>query len=141
MWFDCLTPNSPYTDPYLNLTRETTNLYLYLCDLLGNFALQHSFRSHFYMLSSNISQRVASLLRTRDKHLKHGMLVHVVCERPRHADLHSSCLSLLSNMSKAKQPQFSQPLDEARRPESPPRTYSSRITPRQSSQFVMSGIF
>ena len=65
-----------FTDPLLNLTRETTNLYLYLCDLLGNFALQHSFRSHFYMLSSNISLRVASLLRARDKHLKHGKFVH-----------------------------------------------------------------
>ncbi|KDQ64157.1 hypothetical protein JAAARDRAFT_187524 [Jaapia argillacea MUCL 33604] len=54
----------------LPLTREKSNLLLYLCDLLSGFALQHSFRSHFYILSSNISTRVASLLRARDKHLR-----------------------------------------------------------------------
>jgi protein phosphatase-4 regulatory subunit 3 len=70
-------PQSLSTGPLLHLTRETTNRYLYVCDLLGNFALQHSFRSHFYMLSSNISLRVASLLRARDKHLKHGRLLLV----------------------------------------------------------------
>jgi protein phosphatase 4 regulatory subunit 3 len=61
-----------FSEPLLILTRETTNLYLYLCDLLCNFALQHSFRSHFFILSSNIAARVASLLKTRDKHLRHG---------------------------------------------------------------------
>ncbi|EPQ58973.1 DUF625-domain-containing protein [Gloeophyllum trabeum ATCC 11539] len=58
------------TDPTLGLTREKSNLFLYLCDLLSSFALQHSFRSHFYILSSNIASRVASLLGTRDKHLR-----------------------------------------------------------------------
>ncbi|TDL29640.1 DUF625-domain-containing protein [Rickenella mellea] len=53
----------------LNLSREKANLYLYLCDLLCSFTLQHSFRSHFYVLSSNIAARVASLLSVRDKHL------------------------------------------------------------------------
>lgn len=59
-------------DPILPLTREKTNLYLYLCDLLCNFAQQHSFRSHFFVLSSNVSPRVASLLSARDKHLRLG---------------------------------------------------------------------
>ncbi|KZT29424.1 DUF625-domain-containing protein [Neolentinus lepideus HHB14362 ss-1] len=54
----------------LGLTREKSNLYLYLCDLLSSFAVQHSFRSHFYILSSNVAIRVASLLNTREKHLQ-----------------------------------------------------------------------
>ncbi|KAH9948743.1 component of IIS longevity pathway SMK-1-domain-containing protein [Amylocystis lapponica] len=58
------------TETSLTLSRERTNLYLYLCDLLSTFALQHSFRSHFFILSSNISPRVASLLSARDKHLR-----------------------------------------------------------------------
>ncbi|GJE87442.1 hypothetical protein PsYK624_035250 [Phanerochaete sordida] len=58
------------TDANLTLSRERTNLYLHLCDLLSGFALQHSFRSHFFMLSSSIATRVASLLRAKDKHLR-----------------------------------------------------------------------
>ncbi|KAI9057414.1 DUF625-domain-containing protein [Trametes sanguinea] len=58
------------TEPSLALSRERTNLLLYLCDLLSNFALQHSFRSHFFILSSNVAPRVASLLRSKDKHLR-----------------------------------------------------------------------
>lgn len=60
-------------DPALKLSREKTNLFLYLSDLLCNFAQQHAFRSHFYMLSSNISVRVATLLGARDKHLRLGL--------------------------------------------------------------------
>jgi len=55
------------------MSKERTNLFLYLCDLLCNFALQHSFRSHFFLLSSNISTRIASLLSSRDKHLRLGV--------------------------------------------------------------------
>ncbi|KIJ20439.1 hypothetical protein PAXINDRAFT_166491 [Paxillus involutus ATCC 200175] len=58
------------TEPVLRLSREKTNLFLYLSDLLCNFAQQHAFRSHFYMLSSNISARVATLMSARDKHLR-----------------------------------------------------------------------
>ncbi|KAI0050231.1 DUF625-domain-containing protein [Auriscalpium vulgare] len=54
----------------LVLTRERTNLLLSLCDSLSTFALQHSFRAHFFMLSTSISARVAALLTTRDKHLR-----------------------------------------------------------------------
>lgn len=56
----------------LMLSRERTNLYLHLCDLLASFALQHSFRSHFYMLSSSISSHIATLLRAKDKHVRLG---------------------------------------------------------------------
>lgn len=70
-------------EPTLSLSRERTNVYLYLCDLLAIFTLQHSFRSHFFILSSNISPRVASLLGAKDKHLRLGTfsyctLAHVI---------------------------------------------------------------
>ena len=61
-------------EPRITMSRERTNLFLYLCDLLSVFTLQHSFRSHFFILSSNIATRVASLLTARDKHLRLGML-------------------------------------------------------------------
>jgi protein phosphatase-4 regulatory subunit 3 len=57
-------------EPVLRLSREKTNLYLYLCDLVCNFAQQHGFRIHFSMLSSQISARMASFLKARDKHLR-----------------------------------------------------------------------
>ena len=60
------------TEGTLSSSRERINLYLHLCELLANFALQHSFRSHFYMLSSNIASHVATLLSARDKHLRLG---------------------------------------------------------------------
>lgn len=56
----------------LQLTREQTNRYVYLCDLLYNFTLQHSHRSHFFIMSSNVIVRVATLMKARDKHLRHG---------------------------------------------------------------------
>ncbi|KAI0711050.1 component of IIS longevity pathway SMK-1-domain-containing protein [Cerioporus squamosus] len=58
------------SDPVFVLSREKTNLFLWLCDLLSNFTQQHSFRSHFFVLSSNIAPRVATLLRSKDKHLR-----------------------------------------------------------------------
>ncbi|KAH9999811.1 component of IIS longevity pathway SMK-1-domain-containing protein [Russula vinacea] len=59
-----------HLDSDLILAREKTNLYLSLCDLLSIFALQHSFRSHFFALTSNISSHVATLLSSKDKHLR-----------------------------------------------------------------------
>ena len=61
-----------HADGTLSTSRERTNLYLHLCELLASFALQHSFRSHFYMLSSNIANHVGTLLTARDKHLRLG---------------------------------------------------------------------
>ncbi|GAW00817.1 duf625 domain protein [Lentinula edodes] len=54
------------------LTREQTNRYVYLCDMLYNFSLQHQFRSHFYILSTNVVLKVASLLKAKEKHLRHA---------------------------------------------------------------------
>ncbi|THG97475.1 hypothetical protein EW026_g4525 [Hermanssonia centrifuga] len=65
-----LPDHKSHTDGRLTISRERTNLYLHLCELLASFALQHSFRSHFYVLSSNIASHVATLLSARDKHLR-----------------------------------------------------------------------
>ncbi|KAI0080632.1 DUF625-domain-containing protein [Panus rudis PR-1116 ss-1] len=61
---------SKVTDDGIILTRERTNLLLHLCDLLSSFTLQHSFRSHFYLLSSHVGIRVASLFKAKDKHVR-----------------------------------------------------------------------
>lgn len=60
-----------YTDPLLPLTREETNRFVYLCDLLHNFIQQHTFRSHSYVVTSDILPRVATLFKAKDKHLRH----------------------------------------------------------------------
>lgn len=59
------------SEPILTLGREETNRYVYLCDLLHNFIQQHMFRSHFYVMSSDILPRVATLFKAKDKHLRH----------------------------------------------------------------------
>lgn len=66
----------------LRLGREQSDPFLYLCDLLSGFLLQHSYQSHFFILSSNISARVATLLYAREKHLrlcKSSRLVYDAC--------------------------------------------------------------
>ncbi|KAF5393184.1 hypothetical protein D9757_001190 [Collybiopsis confluens] len=60
------------TETVYPLSRDQTNRYVYLCDLLYNFSLQHQFRSHFYLLSSNIVLKLATLLKAKDKHLRHA---------------------------------------------------------------------
>lgn len=54
----------------LVLSRAHSDLYLYLCDLLCGFMLQHSYQSHFFVLGNNIASRIASLLYAREKHLR-----------------------------------------------------------------------
>ncbi|KAJ3985763.1 component of IIS longevity pathway SMK-1-domain-containing protein [Lentinula detonsa] len=60
------------TDSIYPLAREQTNRYVYLCDMLYNFSLQHQFRSHFYILSTNVVLKIASLLKAKEKHLRHA---------------------------------------------------------------------
>ncbi|KAF7302120.1 SMK-1 domain-containing protein [Mycena indigotica] len=60
------------TDPILSLTREETNRFTYLCDLLYNFISGHNFRGYFYVASSQILSRVPTLFKARDKHLQHA---------------------------------------------------------------------
>jgi len=45
-------------------------LYTHLCELLCFFVVQHSFRSKFFILSSNISSKVSQLLLAKPKHLR-----------------------------------------------------------------------
>ncbi|KAJ6560379.1 component of IIS longevity pathway SMK-1-domain-containing protein [Mycena capillaripes] len=60
------------TDPVLLLTREETNRFTYLCDLLYNFISGHNFRGYFFVASSQILSRVPTLFKSRDKHLQHA---------------------------------------------------------------------
>jgi protein phosphatase 4 regulatory subunit 3 len=60
------------TEPVLHLSREKANLYLYLCDLLCNLVVQHVFDTHRFVHDKKLVIRVATLLSTRDKHLKFG---------------------------------------------------------------------
>ncbi|KAK1232108.1 Platinum sensitivity protein [Marasmius sp. AFHP31] len=61
-----------HTEPVLRLTREETNRYVLLCELLYNFTHQHQFRSHFYILSTAVVLRIATLFKSKDKHLRHA---------------------------------------------------------------------
>ncbi|KAJ7167672.1 component of IIS longevity pathway SMK-1-domain-containing protein [Mycena filopes] len=60
------------TDPILSLTREETNRFTYLCDLLYSFIAGHNFRGYFYVASSQILSHVPTLFKVRDKHLQHA---------------------------------------------------------------------
>jgi protein phosphatase 4 regulatory subunit 3 len=64
-------------DPIPHFSRERTNLFLHLCELLANFTAQHSFHSHFYLISSNIASRMGSLLTAKDKHLRLGKHISI----------------------------------------------------------------
>lgn len=66
-------------DVPLRLGREQSDPFLYLCDLLSGFLLQHSYQSHFFVLSSNISAKVATLLYAREKHLRLCKPSHCLC--------------------------------------------------------------
>lgn len=56
----------------LPLYREEANRFTYLADLFHSFLVQHGFRSHLFSISSNILGRVVSLLKAKDKHLRHS---------------------------------------------------------------------
>ena len=98
-----------FLDAPFTPSRERGNVYLYLCDLLCSFATQHSFRSYFFVIKSNVVSRVASLLSVRDKHLCLG-------KRPLPRVIYYSFLTMcsfteysrtpiFSNMSQDEQPQ------------------------------------
>ncbi|KAG2013244.1 hypothetical protein CC2G_010176 [Coprinopsis cinerea AmutBmut pab1-1] len=58
--------------PLLPLFREEATRFTYLADLLHLFVAQHQFQSHLFVISTNILSRVASLLKAKDKHLRHA---------------------------------------------------------------------
>lgn len=96
------------------LGRDKTNLYLSLCDLLSGFVVHHSFRSHFFMLTSSVSGHIASLLTSRDKHLRLGA-------PPRHSyeffvsDHHHSRITIFPRTHEADQARILDPFSQARR--------------------------
>ncbi|KAJ7591477.1 component of IIS longevity pathway SMK-1-domain-containing protein [Mycena floridula] len=84
-----------FTEPTLPLTREETNRFVYLCDLLYNFTLQHHFRSHSFIISSKIVTRLATLLKARDKHLRHAAFrIFRLFLRQRNANLQTQVLKM-----------------------------------------------
>ena len=64
-----------FPDPVLPLFREEASRFTLLCDILHQCISQHNFHSHFFVISFNILSRVASLLKAKDKHLRHGTLL------------------------------------------------------------------
>nr|CDI52086.1 conserved hypothetical protein [Melanopsichium pennsylvanicum 4] len=50
--------------------RHRSDLYGHLCDLLCHTIAHHSFRSQYYVLTSEISKKVGSLLHSREKFLR-----------------------------------------------------------------------
>ncbi|KAK0520198.1 Platinum sensitivity protein [Tilletia horrida] len=50
--------------------RSRSALFGHLCDLLSFTMINHSFRSQFFLVSSEVSRRVASLLGAREKHIR-----------------------------------------------------------------------
>ncbi|CAD6928722.1 unnamed protein product [Tilletia controversa] len=50
--------------------RSQSALFGHLCDLLSFTMVNHSFRSQYFLISSQISRRVASLLGAREKHIR-----------------------------------------------------------------------
>lgn len=56
----------------LDLSLTKIALYTHLCDLLCFFVINHSFRSKFFILSSSVTVKVATLLRARPKHIRLG---------------------------------------------------------------------
>lgn len=126
------------TGPVLPLTREETNRYVYMCDLLYGFILQHHFRSHFYVMSSNIVVRVATLLKARDKHLQHGEYGSVSGVFA--LDKIHSCFPDISIIVEAEQCQYERTDYETRRIKAHSRPDDPRITARQSPQLLMSRV-
>ena len=68
--------NLCYSAYPLELNRAQSDLYLYLCDLLSGFLLQHSYQSHYFVTAKNLAPRIASLLYAREKHLRLGTYMY-----------------------------------------------------------------
>ncbi|KAJ6458623.1 component of IIS longevity pathway SMK-1-domain-containing protein [Mycena vitilis] len=81
------------TDPVLILTREETNRFMYLCDLLYNFISGHSFRGFLFVASSQILSRAPTLFKVRDKHLQHAAFrIFRLLLKLNNANLHSQVM-------------------------------------------------
>ncbi|KAG9010898.1 Platinum sensitivity protein [Tulasnella sp. JGI-2019a] len=58
------------TTPMYEMSRDTATLFLYLCDNLSNWVTHHGHRSQFFLLTSCIAKRVATLLKAREKYVR-----------------------------------------------------------------------
>ncbi|KAJ7098713.1 component of IIS longevity pathway SMK-1-domain-containing protein [Mycena belliarum] len=83
------------TESVVPLTREETNRFTYLCDLLYNFISGHNFRGYFYVASSQILSRVPTLFKARDKHLQHAAFrIFRLILKLNNANLHTQMMKL-----------------------------------------------
>lgn len=69
---DLLKPLSSLDDPdsVINLSRRENALFSHLCELVCYFTRMHSFRSKYFVLTSNLSTKIAWLLHSSEKFLQ-----------------------------------------------------------------------
>ncbi|KAK9718188.1 Platinum sensitivity protein, variant 2 [Basidiobolus ranarum] len=67
-------PDYQSMDTELVLSQSNLTLCYLLCELLCFFVRLHSFRSKYFVLSSNIFTKIVTLFKSREKHLKLGAL-------------------------------------------------------------------
>ncbi|KAG8869734.1 Platinum sensitivity protein [Tulasnella sp. 331] len=60
----------PPVPPLYEMSRDAAALFLYLCDNLSNWVTHHGHRSQFFLMTSSISKRVATLLKAREKYVR-----------------------------------------------------------------------
>ncbi|KZO98148.1 DUF625-domain-containing protein, partial [Calocera viscosa TUFC12733] len=68
--FQLVKKDPPTLPPAPKLTKAQVPHILYLTELLATFALQHTHRSSFFIMSSIISTRVGTLLLVKEKHIR-----------------------------------------------------------------------
>ncbi|PWN50122.1 DUF625-domain-containing protein [Violaceomyces palustris] len=59
--------------------RSRSALYAHLCDLLCYMIAHHSFRSQYFVLTSEVSKKIGSLLHSREKHIRLAALRFFKC--------------------------------------------------------------
>ncbi|KAI0686629.1 hypothetical protein C8Q76DRAFT_803880 [Earliella scabrosa] len=65
-----------YIDATFPLSREKTNLFLWLCDLISNFTQEHSFRSHFFHLRLAAFRFFRTCLRLKNGNILKHLIKH-----------------------------------------------------------------
>ncbi|KAG9019471.1 Platinum sensitivity protein [Tulasnella sp. 427] len=60
----------PYTCAVYPISRDQSSLYLFLCDGLASFITQHGHRIQFFILHTNVSRKIATLLKAKEKHVR-----------------------------------------------------------------------
>lgn len=73
----------------MDFTVQEVSLFVHLIEILCFFIRQHQHRSKYFVLTENLSQRIAQLLSCPEKHLKLSKVKHMYKESP--ANLFNSC--------------------------------------------------